>query len=91
MINLNSVFLQMNTPQHTMDGWGGGFGLGMMILFWLLLLALIVTLIWFLIRKGSDSTLKPEDETALETLKKRYARGEISEEEFRRIRKEISE
>lgn len=81
----------MNTPQHMMDGWGGGLGLGMMILFWLLVLVLMVTLIWFLIRKGKDSALKPENETALETLKKRYARGDISEEEFRKIRKEISE
>lgn len=91
MTILNSIFLQMNNPQHMMDGWGGGFGMGLMIFFWLLILGLIVTLIWFLIRKGSESTLKSDNETSLEILKKRYARGEIDEEEFRRMKKEISE
>jgi len=91
MVNLNSIFLQMNNPQHMMDGWGGGFGMGLMIFFWLLFLGLIGTLIWFLIRKGSESTFKPDNESPLEILKRRYARGEIDDEEFRRMKKEISE
>lgn len=91
MTNLNSIFLQMNNSQHMMDGWGGGFGMGLMIFLWFLVIALIVTLIWFLIRKGSNSSGKPENESTLEILKNRYARGEINEEEFRKMKKEISE
>lgn len=91
MTNLNPIILQMNNPQHMMDGWGGGFGMGMMIIFWLLVLILIVTLIWFLIRKGGESFEKNENESSLDILKKRYARGEIDEDEFRRMKKEISD
>lgn len=91
MTNLPLVLLQMNPPQHMMDGWGSGFGMIVMVLIWLLFLVLIVTLIWFLIRKGGKSSSKSDNESSLEILKKRYARGEIDEEEFRRMKKEISE
>lgn len=85
------MILQMNNSQHMMDGWGSGFGMVMMILFWLLVLALVGSLIWFLIWKGSNLSGKYENESSLEILRKRYARGEINEEEFRKMKKEISE
>lgn len=91
MTSLNSIFLQMNTPQHMMDGWGGGFGMGLMIFFWLLVLVLIVTLIWFLILKSSESPKDSTGESSLEILKKRYARGEIDDEQYRRMKKEITD
>ncbi len=91
MTALNLIFQQMNNPQHMMDGWGGSFGMGFMIFFWLLILILMGTLIWFLIRKGSDSTYKPDDKTPLEILKKRYAHGEIDKEQFHRMKKELTE
>ncbi|WP_372637028.1 SHOCT domain-containing protein [Fodinibius sp.] len=91
MISLNAIILQMNGPQHTMDGWGGGFGVGLMIFFWLLVLAVIVTLIWYLIRKGSESPSGSSGESSLEILKKRYARGEIDEEQYRRMKNEITD
>jgi len=91
MTSLNSIFLQMNNPQHMMDGWGNGFGMGLMIFFWLLILVFIVTLIWFLIRKGSESPTESTGESSLEILKKRYARGEIDEEQYRRMKKEITD
>lgn len=90
-MSLHSIFLQMNGPQHIMDGWGGGFGMGLMVFFWLLVLGLIVTLIWFLIRKGSESRTDSSGESSLEILKKRYARGEIDEEQYRRMKKEITD
>lgn len=90
MMSLNTIFLQMNGPQHMMDGWGGGFGMGLMIFFWLLVLGLIGTLIWFLIRKGSQSPSNLSHESSLEILKKRYARGEIDEEQYHRMKKEIN-
>lgn len=89
MTSLNAIFLQMNGPQHMMDGWGGGFGFGLMVFFWLLILGLIGTLIWFLIRKGSNSPSDSSRESPLEILKKRYARGEIDEEQYRRMKNEI--
>lgn len=60
-------------------GLGGMF----MIFFWVMLLLLGL----FLARKGGSR----EKETAEDILKKRYARGEISQEEFARMKKEIRE
>jgi len=85
------ILQQMNNPQRMMDGWGNGYGMIFMGLFWLVVLALIVTLIWFLIRQGSNSANQSSDETALEILKKRYVRGEIDEEQYRRMKKEIDQ
>lgn len=82
---------QMNNPQHMMDGWGSGSGMIFMGLFWLLILALLITLIWFLIQKGAGSSQSSNDDSPLEILKKRYARGEISEEEYRKMKKEIDQ
>ncbi|WP_445664680.1 SHOCT domain-containing protein [Fodinibius sp. AD559] len=87
---MNSILLQMNGPQHMMDGWGG-FGIGLMMVFWLLVLGLIVTLIWFLVRKGGESPTSHTGESSLEILKKRYARGEIDEDQYRRMKDEITE
>ena len=54
-----------------------------MILFWLLLLVLI----FLLVKKSSLHSGRQE--TAEDILKKRYARGEISREEFERMKKDI--
>jgi len=61
-----------------------GFGGMFMIFFWVMLLLICLALI---MRKGRSH----EKETAEEILKKRYARGEISQEEFLRMKKEIRE
>ena len=58
-----------------------GFGGMFMIFFWVMLLLICLALV----RKGGSR----EKETAEEILKKRYARGEISQEEFARMKKEI--
>lgn len=60
-----------------------GFGGMLMIFSWVMLLLLGISLV----RKGGSG----EKETAEEILKKRYARGEISQEEFVRMKKEIGE
>lgn len=60
-----------------------GFGGMFMTFFWIMVLLLCISLV----RKGCSR----EKETAEEILKKRYARGEISQEEFVRMKKEIRE
>jgi putative membrane protein len=70
---------------HLDYGWGMGFGLGwiFMILFWVLLIMGIV----YLVKLIAGSTNKNEKaETAIVILKKRYAKGEITKEEFEKIR-----
>jgi putative membrane protein len=72
-------------------GWGMGFGWVFMILFWLLLIAGIVLLIRWIQSQGEKKEQGTQSsETALDILKKRYARGEITHDEYERIKKDIS-
>ena len=69
------------------EGWGlQGFG-------WLLLLAILVIGIWLLIgyRNRRFEKRQGNDQSALEILKKRYAKGELSDEEFEKAKEKIKE
>jgi putative membrane protein len=73
---------------HWDYGWGVGFGFGwlLMILFWVLVILGIV----YLMKGIAGSAKKREqEETALDVLKKRYAKGEINKEEFEEKKKDI--
>lgn len=63
--------------------YGGGF----MWIFWVLIIAGIFFLFQTIAKRNSDGSA--DKETPMEILKKRYARGEIEEEEFERRRKEL--
>ncbi len=63
------------------------FGGGLMWLFWILIFVGIFFLIQNLAKGSSGDSSKSE--SALEILEKRYARGEIDEEEFERRKKEL--
>ena len=57
------------------------------MIFWAVLFIFIIVLIVKLIMStGKDHTA----DTALETLKKRYARGEIDKEEFEKRKKDLN-
>jgi putative membrane protein len=76
-----------------MMGWGGGgwFGPFFMIFFWVLIIVLIIFLIRWLIYSSHHKIQPPSGEnSALEILKKRYARGEIDKEEFETKKKDLS-
>ncbi len=73
---------------HWDYGWGMGFGLGwlLMIIFWIIVILGVV----YLIKLIAGGTKKEEKaETALDILKKRYVRGEISKEEFEKIKDDL--
>ncbi|MDA8157460.1 MAG: SHOCT domain-containing protein [Actinomycetota bacterium] len=71
-------------------GWGYGMGIVgalMMLLFWVLILIGLVYLIKWLAQSSRHGAAR--EETALDLLKKRYAKGEISKEEFEEKKKDI--
>jgi len=75
-----------------MNGWGmGGSGMIFMLLFWGVIIAGIVFLFrWITQNKGNkgDSNVNT-DSQAMDILKERYARGEITRDEFESMKKEI--
>ena len=79
-----------------MGGWGWGMGLlgGLgMLLFWGLIIGLVVWLIVVLTRSsaGHQHAAGPtQPDTALETLRRRLAAGEITPQEFDALRQKLS-
>ncbi len=74
-----------------MMGWGilAWFGPIMMLIFWIaIILAIIFFIRWLIFSAKGSHHLKPED-SALDILKKRYARGEIKKEEFEEKKKDL--
>ena len=74
--------------------WGGGFGFGwiFMLVFW----GLIIWAIFALVRGagrqgccGNDNHTRNGEKTAVDILKERYAKGEISKEDFERMKKDL--
>jgi len=67
----------------------GGFGIGGV---WIILIVIIIAVI--LLAKGYFSPAKkinePTGESALDVLKRRYARGEISKEEFEEKKRDLT-
>jgi putative membrane protein len=75
-----------------MGDWGmGWFGMIMMLLFWVLVIAGIVVLIrWLIQSTGSkNSSNVGTASQAMEILKERFAKGEITRDEFESMKKEI--
>lgn len=67
------------------------FGGGFMWIFWLVLLVIIVIVIKAAMTGSGNqgNRLESRNETPMEILKRRYAKGEIDDEEFERRRKKL--
>ena len=70
----------------------GGMGIWMLfnMVFWILVIISIVLLVVWAARKTSGNGHKKVEDTALDILKKRYARGEINKEEYEEKKRDIS-
>lgn len=70
-----------------MMGWGHmNYGYGGVIM-WIILLVLIAIAVYFLV--NGKKLIKTEEEIPFEILQRRYAKGEISRQEFERIKKDL--
>jgi len=71
---------------HWTDGFGGGW---MMIFWWLLLIAIGYGFFqFFRVHQKPNSN---NQESALDVLKKRYAKGEITKNEFEQKKEELKD
>jgi putative membrane protein len=77
---------------HGFNGmnWGMGWGMG---LGWIIGIALLALIVWAIVRisNSAASASSGRQKTALDILKERYARGEISKEEYEEKRRVLSE
>ncbi len=84
-------------PAHSGIGAGGWFGMGFMILFWIVVIVAIVYLVRYLAHRptqhysqglpptqsgGENQQPARPQSSALQILEERYARGEIDQAEF---------
>ena len=82
----DGYYSPMGYGRHMMD-FGYGFG---GVFMWILFLIVIGVLIYFIITGAkSKKAIGFSDETPLDILKKRYAKGEITKEEFDRIKNDL--
>lgn len=77
-----------------MMGWGlGGFGMGIgwlfMFLFWGLIFVAAVLAVRWLWAEGRSVPRIESGDSALDILKRRYARGEIDREEFEAKKRDL--
>jgi len=78
---------------HGMMGYGYGtswFGHIIMLAFWIAVIIGIVFLIrWLIVSARTASPAAPHGDSALDILRKRYARGEINKEEFEEKKRDL--
>ena len=101
-MNIIITFLQDILGQGPGYGWGmhhgpmdWGYGMSwfgniVSLLFWIGLIVAIFFLIrWLFVSTRSKSTETTSDDSALEILKTRYAKGEINKEEFEEKKRDL--
>ena len=63
---------------------------GWMVIIWVVIIALIVWGVIVLVRRGTSVSDTPQKRDPLDIARERYARGEITKEEFEEIKKDLS-
>ena len=71
---------------HRDYGWGMGSGWVFMIFFWVLV---ILGVLYFIRIVTTSAKKDASGDTALDILKKRYAKGEITKEKFEKIKNDL--
>ena len=60
-----------------------------MLIFWIIIIVGIVFLVVWLVNQNTRKTPPSSEKSALDILKERYARGEISKNEFEEKKKDL--
>ena len=77
------------------EGWGsmmdfGYFGYGGMFMWMVFIIILVAVAVYWLVRETrTKADHRLSGETPLDILKKRYAKGEITKDEFERMKKDL--
>jgi len=69
------------------DGFMGGMWYG-----WIISVIIIVFIVWLIVNqlnKNKQDSQIPQSDSALEILKKRYAKGEITKVQFEQMKKDL--
>ena len=81
------------TVDRPMGGWDhmmghGGYG---GIFMWIILIIIVAVIAYFAISRGktTGTSISSTKESPMEILKKRYAKGEITKEEFDRLKRDV--
>ncbi len=86
----SSIGLHTNdTEHHPMDSWGMMGGWWFWIIGLIVVVVIIAVLIYLLNKEDRDKGMKSESKSAEKLLDERYARGEITREEYEEMKKEI--
>jgi putative membrane protein len=73
-----------------MGGWGWGFGMIAMALFWVVLLVAAVFIVRAVVERPTRGAAGGSGETPLEILQRRYARGEIDRQQYEQMKRDLS-
>ena len=71
-----------------MMGWNYGFG---GFIWFLIILAVLIGVVIYFMKNRETLREEYEEESALEILKKRYAKGEITKQQFEEMKKDLDE
>ena len=96
VVMMTPLLTMCSGPYGQMGGWDEGkymmnygYGYGGMFM-WILVLVVLGVAIYFIVQSAKSKNVSGQAaETPLDIIKKRYARGEITKEEFDRMKKEL--
>ena len=58
---------------------------------WIFWIIIIVLVVWLIVDRSNKNKLNyPQQETAFDILRKRYAKGEITKEQFEQMKKDLT-
>lgn len=71
-----------------MNGNDGGWGI-MMMFFWLIILVVVTIVVLRLLREHNHHVGNVQKSDPLDIVKERYAKGEITKEQFEQLKKDL--